>query len=70
VAAGRVGVLGHSFGGNTVLFRAAVDDRVAFAVTSGAAGTYRDKLANEIGSTGPRSSPACSAGSTSTTSPG
>ena len=42
-------MLGHSFGGNTVLFHAAVDDRVAFAATSGAAGTYRDKIANEIG---------------------
>ena len=49
VDAGRVGVLGHSFGGNTVLFHAAVDDRVAFAATSGAAGTYRDKIAHEIG---------------------
>jgi dienelactone hydrolase len=49
VGPGRVGSLGHSFGGNTVLFHAAVDDRVAFTVTSGAAGTYRDKLANEIG---------------------
>jgi dienelactone hydrolase len=45
----RVGVLGHSFGGNTVIFHAAIDDRVAFAATSGAAGTYRAKLANEIG---------------------
>lgn len=45
----RVGVLGHSFGGNTVIFHAAVDDRVAFAATSGAAGTYRGKLAGEVG---------------------
>jgi dienelactone hydrolase len=45
----RTGVLGHSFGGNTVLFHAAVDHRVAFAATSGAAGTYRDKIASEIG---------------------
>lgn len=46
---GRAGVVGHSFGGNTVIFHAAVDDRVAFAATSGAAGTYRDKIASEIG---------------------
>lgn len=45
----RVGIAGHSFGVNTVLFHAAVDPRVAFAVSSGAAGTYRTKLANEIG---------------------
>lgn len=49
VAPDRVGVVGHSFGGNTVIFHAAVDGRVAFAATSGAAGTYRDKLANELG---------------------
>lgn len=49
VASDRVGVLGHSFGGNTVIFHAAVDQRVAFAATSGAAGTYRSRLANEIG---------------------
>jgi dienelactone hydrolase len=46
---GRVGVVGHSFGGNTVIFHAALDPRVAFAATSGAAGTYRDKIASEIG---------------------
>ena len=45
----RVGVLGHSFGGNTVIFHAAVDDRVTFAATSGAAGTYRAKLADDVG---------------------
>lgn len=45
----RVGVLGHSFGGNTVIFHAAVDGRVAFAATSGAAGTYRGRLAGEVG---------------------
>ncbi len=49
VGPGRVGVLGHSFGGNTVIFHAAVDERVVFAATSGAAGTYRDKIAGEIG---------------------
>lgn len=49
VAGDRVGILGHSFGGNTVIFHAAVDPRVAFAATSGAAGTYRSKLANEVG---------------------
>ena len=49
IAPGRVGILGHSFGGNTVIFHAAVDQRVAFAATSGAAGTYRSKLAHEVG---------------------
>lgn len=45
----RVGVLGHSFGGNTAIFHAALDLRVAFAATSSAAGTYRAKIANEVG---------------------
>jgi dienelactone hydrolase len=49
IAADRVGVLGHSFGGNTVIFHAAMDERVAFAATSGAAGTYRGKIAHEVG---------------------
>jgi dienelactone hydrolase len=49
VAKDRIGVLGHSFGGNTAIFHAALDERVAFAATSGAAGTYRSKLANEVG---------------------
>ncbi len=41
----RVGVLGHSYGGNTVLFHAAVDDRVRFAVANGAACSFRTKFA-------------------------
>lgn len=45
----RVGVLGHSFGGNTVIFHAVVDPRVTFAATSGAAATYRARIANEVG---------------------
>lgn len=46
---GRVGIVGHSFGGNTVIFHAAVDERVRFAATSGAAATYRARMAEEIG---------------------
>lgn len=49
VDAGRVGVLGHSFGGNTVIFHAALDARVRFAATSGAAATYRERIDREIG---------------------
>ena len=45
----RVGLLGHSYGGNTVLFQAAVDDRVAFGCSSGAAASYRQKLASGTG---------------------
>jgi dienelactone hydrolase len=44
VDAARVGILGHSYGGNTVLFQAALDERVRFACTSGAACSYRHKM--------------------------
>jgi dienelactone hydrolase len=46
---GRIGVGGHSYGGNVTIFQAAVDERVDFAFVSGAAGTYREKLARDIG---------------------
>ena len=42
----RVGVVGHSYGGNTALFLAALDERVAFACASGAACTYRRRMAD------------------------
>lgn len=45
----RVGVLGHSYGGNSVLFHAAVDDRVRFAVASGAACSFSTKIADRTG---------------------
>ncbi|MDH5676643.1 MAG: acetylxylan esterase [Myxococcales bacterium] len=49
VDASRVGVFGHSFGGNTTLFHAALDTRVAFACASGAACSYRHKLEHGTG---------------------
>jgi dienelactone hydrolase len=45
----RVGVLGHSYGGNTTLFHAALDERVRFAAASGAACTYRRRMADRTG---------------------
>lgn len=45
----RVGILGHSYGGNTVLFHGALDERIQFACSSGAACTYQYKLAHQIG---------------------
>jgi dienelactone hydrolase len=45
----RAGTLGHSYGGNTVLFHAAVDARVRFAGSSGAACSYRRKLQRGTG---------------------
>jgi hypothetical protein len=44
-----VGILGHSYGGIAALFSAALDTRIEFAVTSGAVGSYRHKLAHGIG---------------------
>jgi hypothetical protein len=45
----RVGVTGHSFGGNVALFAAALENRIAFACASGAACSYRHKLAHGTG---------------------
>jgi dienelactone hydrolase len=44
VDAQRIGMLGHSYGGNTVLFHAPLDDRVRFACASGAAASYRERM--------------------------
>jgi dienelactone hydrolase len=46
VDAAGVGVMGHSYGGNTTLFHAALDERVRFAAASGAACTYRRRMAD------------------------
>jgi len=40
----RAGVLGHSYGGNTTLFHAALDERVRLAAASGAAASYRRRI--------------------------
>lgn len=40
----RIGLLGHSYGGNTVLFQAALNDKVKYACSSGAACTYKNKM--------------------------
>lgn len=45
----RIGVLGHSYGGNTVLFQAAMDARIQFACSSGAACTYKTKFRCQTG---------------------
>jgi dienelactone hydrolase len=45
----RIGILGHSYGGNTVLFHAALDERIRFICSSGAACSYDFKLKNNIG---------------------
>lgn len=40
----RIGVLGHSYGGNTVLFQTAINEEIKFACSSGAACTYKNKI--------------------------
>lgn len=45
----RLGTFGHSYGGNTVLFLTALDERIKFACSSGAACTYENKMLNETG---------------------
>jgi len=45
----RVGIMGHSYGGNTVLFHAALDERIRFACSSGSACTYQHKMAYQTG---------------------
>jgi dienelactone hydrolase len=49
VGSGRVGVLGHSYGGNVALFAAALDTRIAFACSSGAVCSFRHKLKTGTG---------------------
>lgn len=45
----RIGVLGHSYGGNTVIFQAAINEEIVFACLSGAAATYKNKMENGTG---------------------
>jgi dienelactone hydrolase len=49
VDAERIGILGHSYGGNTVLFHGALDERIRFACSSGAACSYQYKMAQHVG---------------------
>src|SRR5690554_618465 len=45
----NIGILGHSYGGNTVLFQGALDERIKFACTSGAVCSYKNKINNKTG---------------------
>jgi dienelactone hydrolase len=45
----RIGALGHSMGGASVLLHAALDERIVFAVVSGSACTYEDRMAHGVG---------------------
>ena len=45
----RIGTLGHSYGGNTVLFLSALDERITFCCASGSACTYKNRMENGVG---------------------
>lgn len=45
----RIGTLGHSYGGNTVLFLSALDERITFSCASGSACTYENRMQNDVG---------------------
>ncbi|MDE6747811.1 MAG: prolyl oligopeptidase family serine peptidase [Lachnospiraceae bacterium] len=45
----RIGTLGHSMGGNTVLFLSALDERITFSCASGSACTYENRIKNNVG---------------------
>jgi dienelactone hydrolase len=49
VDAQRIGILGHSYGGNTVLFHGALDQRIRFMCASGAACSYQHKMSHQVG---------------------
>ena len=49
VSADRIGTLGHSYGGNTVLFLAALDERISFACASGSACTFEYRMKHGTG---------------------
>nr|WP_243177072.1 prolyl oligopeptidase family serine peptidase [Clostridium estertheticum] len=45
----KIGTLGHSYGGNTVLFLSELDDRICFSCASGSACTYENRILNDVG---------------------
>lgn len=49
VDAERIGTLGHSYGGNTVLFLSALDERISFACASGSACTFEHRMKHGTG---------------------
>lgn len=45
----NIGTIGHSYGGNTVLFLSAIDERISFSCASGSACTYENRMLNNVG---------------------
>ena len=48
-ASSRVGVLGHSYGGNVTIMLAALDERVSWACASGSACSYKQRMLDRTG---------------------
>lgn len=49
INAHKIGILGHSYGGNTVLFHSPFDDRIKYACSSGAVCSYKTKFDKHTG---------------------
>lgn len=49
VDGGRIGMMGHSYGGNTTMVHAPLDTRIQFACASGSVASYQHKMDHEIG---------------------
>jgi dienelactone hydrolase len=49
VDSSRVGVLGHSYGGNVTIMLAALDERVSWACASGGACSYKQRMLDRTG---------------------
>lgn len=45
----RIGTLGHSYGGNTVNFLSALDERIQYSCSSGAASAFRARMDRDVG---------------------
>jgi len=45
----NVGILGHSYGGNTVIFHSPLDNRIKYSCSSGAVCSYKTKFLNNTG---------------------
>jgi len=45
----KVGILGHSYGGNTVIFHSPFDDRIKYSCSSGAVCSFKNKFKNNVG---------------------
>ena len=45
----NIGILGHSYGGNTVIFHSPFDDRIKYSCSSGAVCSYKAKFENNTG---------------------